>query len=443
MEKHFEKEAFHAYLVLPVFVEKKDTYINQLLQFHHVPCFMKYEFRQCDGKEELYYELKYRTTVKSVFFNLQLSLMMMKNFINSIIKALEVAEEFLLNVEDIVWESDCIFIEANTGNLEFCYLPQKAEGPNLKEFLLEIIQGMDKKQEESMMLMLQFYNLVTEEDCSLERLVKFRKEQGLDKNCIRDEINRGQEDKEEKLDDIKEKKEEDVSYGEQIVKILLLLVTGINLILIICLLFQVFTYDKMVYLFIGLGTLIVLIIIYMFITKEDSADEMMESYFQGEGNNVQGEDEENQNKEEEILRKERSIKKVEDDEKDGDKIEETVLLVEGMEKEWDEEIVQEDEWKQLYLVPMKKEKYKEIMIEKKSIVIGSMKKNTDYQLVERGISRMHAKIMKKDDGIFLLDLNSTNGTFVNGENIKSGEEYRLESGDLVMFGKVEFFVANK
>jgi len=49
------------------------------------------------------------------------------------------------------------------------------------------------------------------------------------------------------------------------------------------------------------------------------------------------------------------------------------------------------------------------------------------------ISRFHAVVAKGDDGVHIIDLGSTNGTFVNGERVK---RQRLSSGDII---KIEDF----
>ena len=72
--------------------------------------------------------------------------------------------------------------------------------------------------------------------------------------------------------------------------------------------------------------------------------------------------------------------------------------------------------------------------------MGSMTGGCDYILKEKGISRMHVKIMKKEDGLYLLDLNSTNGTFINDQQIASGKEYLLAEGDVVALAYVAIFV---
>ncbi len=53
-------------------------------------------------------------------------------------------------------------------------------------------------------------------------------------------------------------------------------------------------------------------------------------------------------------------------------------------------------------------------------------------LNEKIASKQHAFIEAKDDGFYLTDNSSTNGTFVNGEQIQTA---KLNSGDTIQFGR--------
>lgn len=66
----------------------------------------------------------------------------------------------------------------------------------------------------------------------------------------------------------------------------------------------------------------------------------------------------------------------------------------------------------------------------KEIVVGRSSE-LDMVLVEDMVSRRHAKITVTGDQIFIQDLGSTNGTFVNGEKIKRA---RLQEGDRILIG---------
>lgn len=62
----------------------------------------------------------------------------------------------------------------------------------------------------------------------------------------------------------------------------------------------------------------------------------------------------------------------------------------------------------------------------------------DLSLAFAEVSRRHAGIILKDDQLFVIDLESSNGTFVNGQQIT--EEVLLKANDLVRFAHVEYQV---
>ena len=70
------------------------------------------------------------------------------------------------------------------------------------------------------------------------------------------------------------------------------------------------------------------------------------------------------------------------------------------------------------------------IVPEKQIVVGRSS-DLDMVLVEDMVSRKHARIAMQSDQIWIEDLGSTNGTFVNGEKIKRA---RLKEGDRVLIG---------
>ncbi len=55
---------------------------------------------------------------------------------------------------------------------------------------------------------------------------------------------------------------------------------------------------------------------------------------------------------------------------------------------------------------------------------------------ERGVSRQHARLLREERALYLLDLNSTNGTRLNGEIVPAGVERRLRDGDEITLGRL-------
>jgi len=54
----------------------------------------------------------------------------------------------------------------------------------------------------------------------------------------------------------------------------------------------------------------------------------------------------------------------------------------------------------------------------------------------QGVSRRHARITYNDDALYIEDLDSTNGTRINGFQLEPGSTYRLRDGDELEFGRL-------
>ena len=63
--------------------------------------------------------------------------------------------------------------------------------------------------------------------------------------------------------------------------------------------------------------------------------------------------------------------------------------------------------------------------------------DNEFTIDHSTISSVHCEMVLKDSGVFLRDLESTNGTYVNGEKIR---EIQLAPGQIVRLGDVELIV---
>jgi hypothetical protein len=63
-----------------------------------------------------------------------------------------------------------------------------------------------------------------------------------------------------------------------------------------------------------------------------------------------------------------------------------------------------------------------------------------YKAYEKGVSRQHVSIKKTDQGFFVTDLGSVNGTQLNGKKILPGQLIQLVNGDILSLGKLKIQV---
>jgi pSer/pThr/pTyr-binding forkhead associated (FHA) protein len=56
------------------------------------------------------------------------------------------------------------------------------------------------------------------------------------------------------------------------------------------------------------------------------------------------------------------------------------------------------------------------------------------------VSRLHCQLVATDEALHVKDLDSTNGTFVNGHRVERAE---LQDGDRLSVGRIELLVTSK
>jgi hypothetical protein len=59
---------------------------------------------------------------------------------------------------------------------------------------------------------------------------------------------------------------------------------------------------------------------------------------------------------------------------------------------------------------------------------------TDFEALEKGVSRRHAEIIRKDGSLQILDNGSSNGTYLNGQKLVPHQARVLRDGDDVRLG---------
>jgi len=62
---------------------------------------------------------------------------------------------------------------------------------------------------------------------------------------------------------------------------------------------------------------------------------------------------------------------------------------------------------------------------------------TEYRAYEYGVSRLHAVLKRKDNQVTIMDLGSSNGTYVSGVRLQPESEYPLHHGSIISLGKLK------
>lgn len=85
-----------------------------------------------------------------------------------------------------------------------------------------------------------------------------------------------------------------------------------------------------------------------------------------------------------------------------------------------------------------REKALDFLLKTNRFIIGRQADLTDLTLSDATVGRIHAEIKCVDQCYIIVDLNSKNGTFINGIRLTCNMPYPLKSGDCIQFSKKAF-----
>jgi len=79
-----------------------------------------------------------------------------------------------------------------------------------------------------------------------------------------------------------------------------------------------------------------------------------------------------------------------------------------------------------------------IVINKNEFFLGRQKGISDHVILNKNIGRLHAQISYSDSKYYIADMDSVNGTFINGSRILSNKQYILNHNDKITMANLEY-----
>ena len=79
-----------------------------------------------------------------------------------------------------------------------------------------------------------------------------------------------------------------------------------------------------------------------------------------------------------------------------------------------------------------------IIIKQFPFMMGRLEGQVDYCINNPAVGKLHAEITKTDESYFISDMNSINGTIINGERIEPTKKSIISNGDRITLGNEEF-----
>lgn len=382
MKTSYIRDFKHNYLVIHDDRVISDDYEIRMLSKNRIEGLLGCEERMINGEGFLYYDISSRHNIKSVFSEEIVGFELVKSLFTSLIKLCSEMEKYLLYDDGLILDPEYIYYDIESKTFYFLYYKDDRSGKPgpLFEFLTEHLDNDDFSAVEAVY---QMYDMSKRSFYALDEILRWFEEEYLeDKEPPEEPVNGIIESDRRMLPSVtgitENKKEEMPDYDEWEDKINEEREQRINR-------------DK--------KSIFRRIWEFLFKKEEDSKES---SYFEEyyEEPSAYGND-------------------IDDGENN------TVFIP------W----VENSEHK---LYGMGRGNKTHIDLSSVPVTIGKMRGAADIILNDESVSRLHAKLMRTGSRFFLLDLNSTNGSFKNGVRLSPNEKVIIEPGDEIGFGKLKF-----
>lgn len=441
LQPEYKRDMHKNYLILKEKnEEEKESYDMRMVSNNHIPGLLKVKLRTVDQKKEYCYDITAKQPVSVMFRKEPLREEQIKEILTEIISTLKKGKEYLLFEDNFILLPDYIYMGLEEGEIELLYF--SGYGKSIKEQIISLIEYMmdkvDYQDKPAVFLVYGIYKISREEECTFEKLLEFlREDEKLEKEIERQE--KEERDiwmEEEKVADMEveiESEEEKKKYplwvwaasGASVVVALLAIIIVVRS----GILFDVVTGKLLLGKMAAVFGIIGGVEAYCLTRILDEKNQI--AYIAEKTEYIKPVEEkrklERQRKECErgcftfTEQKELEVS-IENNRENQDLA--TVVLAE-----------REEEY---YLSPEEPDIYMPIFFPEFPFFIGTLKTKVDCVINSRNVSRFHAKFEKEKEIFYLVDLNSTNGTFLNGIRLAANESREIVLGDYVSFADVTY-----
>lgn len=433
MQTEYRREMSRSYLVLENEMEA-ETYAVKMLLHNHIKGLLSCSLRMVDGKQYFYYDVTSRQSVFSLYENKKFGSGELCLLFKAAADVMEVMEEYLLDSEMLLLNPRYIYWSSECQEFSFCCFPIEDAGQKeglcvLTEYILPKINHQDA---EAVVLGYGVYRESMEENCGAEQIRRelekcagikgeeieqkqqYRKEEAGD---AEPELFIGpDEEKRQKALEAFFEEEEEIEEKHPIWGLAgcILTLAALAVCLYLLLHYRMATVEQIA---VGGAGLLVLggagiFFLHIRRTRDEKKREKRElDRLEAWGMEPSVE----------VVKKEaqedsKMTNRIKEDEECGP----TILLSPS-------EIRQSCQ--HLHISGDGEER--DISLNKETLFFGKMPSSVDICLHHPSVSRIHGKLRTGEMECYLTDLNSKNGTLLNGELLVPEQEYLLHDGDII------------
>lgn len=388
----------------------------EMFRYNEIPYFLNMEQQKQGMQFQYCYDITGKRSLEQLLEYKTLDFEMLQSILNSLDQACIQTEDFMMTENDILLEPEYVFADYHAERMNFCYLPgnQKNICMQFKTFMEYLLQKLDHKDEQAVQLGYGVYQCVVEERTALHKVLGDKKHiQELYRISV-------EKNKKEKKKEEKQISEEQFSYKNNSD------LDGIQ---------QHLHSNSHLDIPSNVPSSIPSNIhLNPKLTEQQQLKSESENSFMRKTDQITKVRQKESLRNQAAERLKRMLRKKIYTDKTGYLEENTVF-------DGDEEVIQcsnptvclmpETEEIQNQFVYQGADRSRDFHCIRGRMLIGSNKEESDIYIPFPMVSRVHASVEMDTEGTFLEDLNSTNGTHVNGELLQYREKRMLQKGDII------------
>ena len=452
MQIDYKRDLNHTYVILQ---EEKEpdtaSYQIRMLLTNAIPGLLDCKIGKMDDKTLFYYEVTSRQSLQSVFEQRSIGAEVLRKLFEQLLDLLEELGQYLLVPDGLVLQPELVFADANLENFSFCYLPGKQGHTGcfqkqIRELMEYLLPKLDHQEQDAVVLGYGLYREISAEIFSVETIQALLYQTGKEKKetteqegkersreenpPVQMEEMRWEEREAEAAAEnffVEAEEEKDEGNWKNIVEAVICIgfLGGV--------LALRWTQAETVW-YLVLGGAAAVVGIVSLALELFSEYQNRKGLKQKDGTwNPQSDTEQQGWRRDSPVEKEKTWEKNEEQE---NRKMHSLMELEGQEEDLfgkTELLTSPEDEGRAYLIPIDPIDLPLIPIERGSTLIGKLSAAADVILPYRTVSRLHAKLVSTEEGDYLLDLNSRNGTTVNGVPLMGETKKKLEDGDDISF----------
>lgn len=436
MKVEYRRDLQHSYLVVHIpDGQEEETYALKMITKNTISGLLKCDVLRMDNERLYYYDLTSRISLAQRWAGGKADGEDVLAVIFAFLNVLENMEEYLLSAESVYLKLEQIYADAGMEIIEFCYVPgqQWELETQFRELMEEILPLLDHKNQRAVICVYDLYHYVVQEGISAEglreRLEEFRKESEKTRDDSGYKKKEEEENCEWEEDDMPDEHREKLETREQEWTRQKRHEEALN---------AFFQDDESeerksppVWITFGAAFILAYVLSGWYLWRNFPHLLMIWVVCGGVFSGAAAMFIRIQNK-----RNKREETEVEEREDREDE--------ESYEEPWEEINFEDNDHmtrilrREIKFQAVLEEKYpqkgREICLGEEEIqFVGTMKEKVELLLPSQAVSRIHARIRKDGDMYYIRDMNSRNGTWINGEVLEGEREYRLEADDEIRF----------